>query len=225
MAQRNLLEGSSKRSRSDPKHTEPPIPDTPRCLPAVAACRPRGGAVCSRRQQKLTSRLHLNAARTAEMKEEVVQQHRAGSAGLVVHAGSGCACVHCPMAASVDACPPAAGGVPQTPRAADPTSALLFASFKPSRAEPQHPNDTLSPRSDTPGCYLTRGGWRAPRSAGPAPRPGRILSRSGWMAAQTRRSGARACGSSHGFLADPASRPAAVGRDVDPDRFHEQGRT
>lgn len=138
VAQRNLLEGSSKRSRSDPKHTEPPIPDTPRCLPAVAACRPRGGAVCSRLQQKLTSRLHLNAARTAELKEEVVQQHRAGSTGLLVHAGSGCACVHCPMAASVDACPPAAaaGGVPQTPRAADPTAALLFASFKPSRAEP-----------------------------------------------------------------------------------------
>lgn len=124
------------------------------------------------------------------MKEKVVQQHRAGSAGLVVHAGSGCACVHCPMAASVDACPPAAGEVPQTPRAADPTSALLFASFQPSRAEPSRastpPNDPPSPRSDWPGCYLTRGGRRAPRSAEPAPRPGRILSRSGWMAAQIR---------------------------------------
>lgn len=134
-------------------------------------------AVCYRLQQILMIRLLLNAAQRAEIKEEV-GQHQAGSPGcapprLWLRA--------CPRAASVDACPPAAGGLPQTPRGADPTAALppRTVPSEPSRAElsgrsrRQH-SETIRSFRDPVG-YLPRWGQGAPRSAGPAPRPGLIL--------------------------------------------------
>lgn len=160
------------------------------CLSSTQAGRQ---AVCYWLQQILTIRLLLNAAQRAEIKEEVGQL-QVGSRGF-----SPCRLWLCPLSyGSISGRMSPRSW--RTPADAPRSRSHHRAPLRIVPAEPRQPqrpnppsafrNNPIIPGSDTPVCYLTRRGQRAPRSAGSAPRPGLIMSRNGWIAALIRRSGA-----------------------------------